>query len=297
MLGLRVVQLYDQISGNKWKSWALMLLIFILVIFVGLFFGWLTGLGDFGLLLALIFAVGYSFVGYYYSDKIVLSVSGAKEADPKKYAYLCNVVEGLAIAAGVPAPKVYVIEDSAPNAFATGRDPQHGAVAVTTGLLEMMDRKELEGVIGHELSHIKNYDVRFATIAVVMVGAIAIMANFALRLSFFGSGERRKGGGGAFLLIIGIILIILAPIFAQLVQLAISRKREYLADASGALLTRYPEGLASALEKLSKSKEPVKHASSATAPLYITNPLPGKFLGLFSTHPPIEDRIKALRAM
>jgi heat shock protein HtpX len=294
-----VVKLYDQISGNKWKSWALMLAIFVLVIITGFFFGYMTGLGDLGLLLALFLAVAYSFFGYYYSDRIVLGISGAKEADPNKYPNLCNTVEGLAIAAGIPAPKAYVIEDSAPNAFATGRDPAHGAIAVTTGLLNMMNRKELEGVIGHEMSHIKNYDIRFATIAVVMVGMISIMGNIAMRILFYGGyrggGERRKGE--AVLLIIGIILIILAPIFAQLVRLAISRKREFLADASGALLTRYPDGLADALEKLGKSTEGVKNASDVTAPLYIVNPLSGKISGLFSTHPPIEERIKALREM
>lgn len=272
-----------------------MFVISLLVIFVAGFFGYLTGLGEFGLVLALFIAIAYSFFGYYYSDKIVLSISGAKEADPRKYPYLCNTVEGLSIAAGIPAPKAYVIEDSAPNAFATGRDPKHGAVAVTTGLLNMLNRKELEGVIGHEISHIKNYDIRFATMAVVMIGMISIMGNLALRMMFYGRRDRK--GAGGLILIIGLVLIILAPIFGQLVRLAISRKREYLADASSALLTRYPDGLADALEKLDKSKEKVKNASDATASLYIVNPLSGKLSGLFATHPPIDKRVKALRAM
>ena len=197
-------------------------------------------------------------------------------------------------------PKVYVIEDPAPNAFATGRDPKHSAIAVTTGLLNIVGRYELEGVIGHEMAHIKNYDIRLATFAVVMVGFIALISDFMLRIGLRGNsgGGGRKGGGAAAIVLISLVLAILAPLFAQLVRLALSRNREYLADASGALLTRYPEGLANALEKISKDNHQLQHATDATAPLYISNPFKGKLLsGLFSTHPPIEDRIKRLRSM
>ncbi|MFH1448656.1 MAG: M48 family metallopeptidase, partial [Candidatus Micrarchaeota archaeon] len=234
---------------------------------------------------------------YYYSDKIVLRISGATPAEKKKYPHLVNTVEGIAIAAGLPVPKIYVIEDPAPNAFATGRDPHHSAVAFTTGLLNMMDRYELEGVIAHEMSHIKNYDIRLATFAVVMVGFVALLSDFMLRIGIFGGGRGRRGGNGA-IVIIALVLAILAPISAQMVRLAISRNREYLADSTAALLTRNPDGLASALNKLSKDNHKLMRATDATAPLYISNPTKGKMLsGMFSTHPPLEERIRKLRAM
>jgi len=291
-----MVQLYDQISGNKRKSYLLMIIVFILVLLVGYFFGYLTGLGDFGILLAFLLAIFYNIIGYYYSDKIVMAISGAREVDKKEYPYLYNTIEGLSIAAGIPTPRMYVIEDDAPNAFATGRDPQHGAIAVTTGLLKIMNRQELEGVIAHEMSHIKNYDIRFATLVIILVGMVSIMGNIALRTMFYSRGRREEKGAGIFI-IIGLVFMILAPIFGELVRLAISRKREFLADASGALLTRYPKGLASALEKIGKTKMRVKNANETTAPLYIADPILGKLLGLFSTHPPIEERIKILRSM
>ena len=290
-----MVQLYDQISRNKRKSYILIISAFILVLIVGYFFGYLTGLGDFGIMFAFILAILYNIIGYYYSDKIVMSISGAREVDKKEYPYLYNTIEGLSIAAGIPVPRMYVIEDDAPNAFATGRDPKHGAIAVTTGLLKIMNRQELEGVIAHEMSHINNYDIRFATLVVILVGVVSIMGNIALRTMFHSRGRREKGNG--ILLVIGLVLMILAPIFGELVRLAISRKREFLADASGALLTRYPEGLASALEKIGKTKKIVKNANETTAPLYIADPLPGKLLGLFSTHPPVEERVGILRSM
>jgi heat shock protein HtpX len=221
--------------------------------------------------------------------------------DRKQNPYLANVVEGLAIAAGVPPPKTYIIEDSAPNAFATGRNPESSAVAVTTGLLDKLNRLELEGVIAHEMSHVRNYDIRYATFVVILVGTVALLSDW-MRRSFFFRGRRgrKSGAGGGIIVLIALLLAILAPIVAQLIRLAISRQREYLADANGALLTRYPEGLASALEKISKDKEPLEVANKATANLYIVNPLlehRGKLNDLFSTHPPVEDRIKRLRAM
>lgn len=289
---------YDAMGENKRNSLILIGAVFALVLLVAYFFAYLTDLGPLGPALAIGLAVIYSIGGYYYSDKIVLAVSGAKPAAKHEYPYLYNVTEGLAIAGGIPMPKLYVIEDNALNAFATGRDPKHGVVAVTTGLLKAMNRSELEGVVAHEMSHIRNYDIRFATLAVVMVGMVSIMADFAMRYLFWGGGRGRQGrGGGGIFMLIGLALIILSPIIAALVRLAISRQREFLADASGAQLTRYPPGLASALEKIKKGGANVASATDATASLYIANPLSGKLIGLFSTHPPVEERIKRLRAM
>lgn len=289
------MELYEAASRNRRNSLILMLIMFAAVFAAAWAISYVVDMGALGVVLALALSFAYAFGGYYYSDKIVLAVSGAKPADRKEHAHYINTIEGLAIAAGIPAPKAYVIEDEAPNAFATGRDPKHAAVAVTSGLLKLMDRYELEGVLAHEMSHVKNYDVRFATIAVVLVGAVAIMGDFAMRMMFFGGGRRDERGGNPALLIIGIALIVLAPIFAQLVHLAISRKRELLADASAVQLTRDPSGLASALEKIGKKNMRVKNATDATASLYIANPLPNKIMSLFSTHPPIEERIAALK--
>lgn len=299
-----MVLLYDQINSNKRKSILIMVFFVLFALFTCFIFaealGFFYGTETLGYVLfpvLLVIAIISTIGSYYYSDQLVLSISGARPVEKNEHPHLVNSVEGLAIAAGIPVPKIYVIDDPAPNAFATGRDPQHSAVAVTTGLLKVMDRYELEGVIAHEMSHIKNYDIRLATFAVVMVGFVALLSDFMLRVGIRGRGGGRRGGGG-YIVIIAIVLAILAPIFAQLVRLAISRKREYLADASGALLTRYPQGLASALEKISKDKNGLIHASEATAPLYISNPLKGAlFSGFFSTHPPIEDRIRILRAM
>ncbi|MFA4907288.1 MAG: zinc metalloprotease HtpX [archaeon] len=298
-----MAEIYNQISSNKWKSY-LMIAAFIFVILVlGWVFGALTGSAFLGTGIAFIIAIAFSLFGYYFSDSIVLGISQAKEADPKKYQFLHNTVEGLAIAAGIPKPRVYVIEDTALNAFATGRDPKHSAIAVTSGLVETMNRVELEGVIGHEMSHIKNYDTRLMTIAVIFVSVIALMADLILRTFLWGgrgNNENKGGSIGIIIIVAGIILAILAPLIAQLIKLAISRQREYLADASSALLTRYPKGLASALRKIQKDKEPLEAANAATAHLYIANPLKnskGLFVNLFSTHPPIEERIKRLEAM
>lgn len=253
--------------------------------------------------LSALIAVSFSLSSYWYSDKIALSLSGAKEANYEQYPYLHNVVEGVAIAAGIPKPKVYVINDPSPNAFATGRNPNNSAIAVTTGLLELLNRTELEGVIAHEISHIKNYDILLATIAAILVGIVIIMRDlifrFSLRGGFGGRSRRSKSDGNAIFLIIGLILLIIAPIFLTIIRMAISRQREYLADSSGAFLTRYPEGLASALEKLEKFKQPLKTATEAMAHMYIVNPFTKNvnIESLFNTHPPLKNRILRLRSI
>jgi heat shock protein HtpX len=229
---------------------------------------------------------------------MILGMSGAKEAKKDEYPFLYNVVEGLAIASNIPMPKLYVIQDPSPNAFATGRDPQHASVAVTSGLLSMLKREELEGVIAHEISHIANFDIRFSMIAVVFVGAIALLGDMAWRMMYLGGGGRgRDRGGGGILIIIGLLFVILAPIFASLVRFAISRQREYLADANGARMTRYPAGLASALEKIKNAGIPTAGANDTTASLYFSNPFPNKLGFVFATHPPIDERIKRLKGM
>ncbi|MEW5907949.1 MAG: M48 family metalloprotease [Patescibacteria group bacterium] len=252
------------------------------------------------LYLAVLFSFFMNFLSFWYSDKIVLKISGAKPIEKQENPELYRIVENLCITAGLKMPKIYIISDPAPNAFATGRNQEHAAIAVTSGLLERLNKTELEGVISHELSHIGNRDILISTIVVVLVGFVVLLSDFFLRFSFFGGRrDNREGGQGqAILMIIGIILAILAPLAATLMQLAISRKREFLADADGALLTRYPEGLASALEKISQYKTPIKRLNKATAHLYIANPFGARKLSkLFMTHPPIEERIKALREM
>jgi heat shock protein HtpX len=302
--------MYEQITANKRRS-VLIILAFVVITFL---VAWvvtvLLDFGPVGLAFAAVFAVGSAFASYWSSDKVALAMSRAQPADERTYARYHNLVEGLCIASGLPKPRLYVIQDPAPNAFATGRNPQHAAVAVTTGLLEKMNRVELEGVLAHELSHVKNYDILVMTIAVTMVGFTALVADFFARWAFWGG----LGGGrgrdddnnnplGAVLAILGIVLVILAPIIAQLMQMAISRQREYLADASAVSMTRYPPGLVSALEKLKADTTVVHTSSKATAHLWIEGPLemtPGKkrsFDHLFSTHPPIDERIAALREM
>ena len=245
-----------------------------------------------------------SFASYYYSDKIVLSMSGARPATKAEFRDFYTIVENLSIASGLPMPKIYVINDPAPNAFATGRDPKHAAVAATTGILEKLSEAELEGVIGHELSHVKNYDTRLMGVVSILVGSIAILADVFFRSMWFRSDNDNKNSSGVFM-VVGIVLAILAPIVATLIQLAISRRREFLADADGALLTRYPEGLAAALEKIAADKNVLKAASTATAHFYIENPFKNGsknssgqwFTNLFSTHPPTTERVKILRSM
>lgn len=255
-----------------------------------------------GLIIAGLTSLG----SYYWSDKIVLVTSGAHEVKEKDNPQLYHIVENLALGDGLPMPRVYMIDDPSPNAFATGRDPKHAVVCVTSGIMQILNKAELEGVIAHELSHVKNFDTRLMGIVVVLVGFVAILADFFMRSLWFGGMRNRDdnegNNGQAIFMVIGIIFAILSPIIATLIQLAISRKREFLADASGALLTRYPDGLASALEKLAKNPVPLRTASNATAHLFIVNPFKGKdgrawFSSLFDTHPPIEERIKILRSM
>lgn len=250
--------------------------------------------------LALVFAGLMSIGSYFYSDKLVLATTGARPAKKQEFPKFYRIVENLSIGSGITMPKTFVINDPSPNAFATGRDPKHAVVAATTGLLDMMSESELEGVIAHELSHIKNYDIRLAGVVAVLVGFVAILSDLFIRATFFKDSDDNRGN--AIFLVIAIILAILSPIAALLIQTAVSRKREFLADASGVLLTRYPEGLASALEKLKNDHTPPRSASNATAHLYIENPFDNKkvknfFTGLFNTHPPLDERIKILRSM
>ncbi|MEA2701386.1 MAG: heat shock protein HtpX [Candidatus Parcubacteria bacterium] len=289
--------LYQDRSNNLFKTWALMIGFFIVVILIG----WVIALyyNDSSILyIAVAFALVMNVGSYWFSDKIVLKMTNAKPASREEFFDLYTVTENLAITAGLPMPKLYVIDDPAPNAFATGRNEKHAVVAATTGLLQRLDRTELEGVIAHELSHIKNRDMLVMTVAVVLAGFVAIVADIFLRMSMFGGGDRDNGKAGALFAVLAIVAVILAPFAAQLIKLAISRRREYLADASGALLTRYPEGLASALQKISAAATPMKSANHATAHLFIANPFgaqAGKFVNkLFSTHPPVEERVKAL---
>lgn len=290
--------LYTQQSNNVTKTWMLMGVFFIIVIGLGFVFSQMYNNPTI-LYFFVIFSIVMNIVSYWYSDKIALSLARAKPATREEYFDFYTLVENLAITAGLPMPKIYVIEDPSPNAFATGRDKNHSVIAVTTGLLSIMNKVELEGVVAHEMSHIGNKDMLLSTVAVVLVGFVAILSDMMIRMSFFGGNRDDREGNGVFM-IIGIVVAILAPIAATLIQLAISRKREYLVDASGALLTRYPEGLASALEKISQYGRPLQTQSNAIAHLYIANPSgTGSFAkkagNLFSTHPPVEERIKRLR--
>ncbi len=293
------MNLYEQRSSNIRRTWALVLGFLIVVILVGYAISWYYG-NPVILYIAVAIAFATNFYAYWFSDKLVLSMTKARLATREEFFDFYTITENLAITAGLPKPKLYVIDDPAPNAFATGRDENHAVVCATTGLLTMLTRPELEGVIAHELSHIKNRDILLMTVAVVLAGFVAIVADIFLRMSFYGGGNRGRGGN-AIVLVLGIIGIILAPIAAQMIKMAISRRREFLADASGSLLTRYPEGLASALQKISASNKPMRHASHATAHLFIDEPFgrpEGKKLawleGLFSTHPPVGERVKAL---
>lgn len=296
---------YDEIRSNKIKSYFLVSFFIVLIAVIGGVFGLYYGSFGFGFLMAAIIGVIYTIIIFASGDKMILSMTHARPVTKKEYPYLFHTIEGLALAAGVPVPKAYVIDDSALNAFATGKDPKHASITVTTGLLNKLSRQELEGVLAHEMSHIKNYDIRMMLLTAVLVGIVVLLSDFLLR-SFLWGGARRdrdSGGGNAQLIfiVIGLVLALLAPFIAQLIKLAISRKREYLADASGAMLTRYPEGLASALEKIKGDPDPlVDHANKATAHLFISTPFrktKGLVTNLFSTHPPIDDRIKKLRAM
>jgi heat shock protein HtpX len=292
--------LYTQQTKNVEKTWLLMTVFFIVVVAIGWLFSWYYG--DPNILYFFVaFSILMNIFSYWYSDKIVIKLAGAKEANREDNFELYTVVENLSITAGLPMPKVYIVTDPAPNAFATGRNKEHAVVCATTGLLAILNKTELEGVIAHELSHVGNRDMLLSTVVVVLVGFISILASMFRNSLFFGGGRGNNNDGeeGAIIMIIGIVLSILAPIVAMLIQLAISRKREFLADASGAMLTRYPEGLASALQKISEYSQPMVHQSTAIAHLYIADPTGGSKFGkkisnLFSTHPPIADRIKAL---
>ncbi|HEY5132623.1 MAG TPA: zinc metalloprotease HtpX [Candidatus Krumholzibacteriaceae bacterium] len=297
--------LYNAISSNKRNSFFITVAITAFLIVLGYLLGTYWGSSYAGVFIAVMLALIMSLGAYYSGDKMVLAVSRAKRIEKQDAPQLFNVIEELSIAAGLPMPAVYVIDDTAPNAFATGRDPKHASVAITTGLMQKLNRDELQGVMAHELSHVGNRDILYATMVGILVGSIAMMSDFFLRSFFWGGGRKRRsgsGGGaaGAILVLVAIVLAVLAPICAKLLQLAVSRQREYLADASAVKLTRYPEGLASALEKISGDKEVLEVANRATQHLYIVNPIKPfekRAAGLFSTHPPIQDRIARLRAM
>jgi heat shock protein HtpX len=299
--------MYKQIESNVHRSWLLIAFFLLLVGAVAWVFTQTVAMGEAGVVLAVVVAVASTWGGYFYSDRIVLSISRARPVSKAEYPYLYHTVEGLALAAGIPAPRLYVIDDTAPNAFATGRNPSNAVICVTTGLVMKLDRLELEGVIAHEMAHIRNRDILVMTLAVTMVGVVALLSDWMVRSMWYGGRRRRRGGDGdgaggamAVLLLIGIVLAILSPFIAQLVQLAVSRRREFLADASGVLLTRYPKGLADALRKIAADTEPLEAANKATAHLYIYNPLKdqeGRIDRMFNTHPPVADRIKALESI
>lgn len=301
---------YTQVSANRFRTWLIMFAFAAFITFVVFVFTQALGfqgpsaLGFTGI--ALIIAGIMNFFAYFSSDKLVMAISGAKQIKKKDNPTLFRTVENLCIAAGLPTPKIYIINDTAPNAFATGRNPQHASICFTTGILEKLNKLELEGVAAHELSHVGNYDTRLMSIVSVLVGLIALLADWFLRMMWWGGGSRdddNRGGANSIIMVAALVLAILSPIIATLIQLAISRKREFMADAAGSLITRNPDSLASALLKISKDTEPLEAANKATAHLYIINPLKGRkdaigwFAGLFNTHPPIEKRIKALQEM
>jgi heat shock protein HtpX len=290
--------LYTQADSNTRRTYLLITLFLVFVIAMGWVFA--TAMHSSAILwVAVIFSTLMSVGSYWYSDKIVLSMSRAQLVEHDQDPELYHLVENLCITAGLPVPKIYIIDDTAPNAFATGRDPEHAVVAVTTGILQKLERSELEGVLAHELSHVGNRDILLSTVVVVLVGMVALMADYFRHMLWWGGGsDSDNKNGNGIIMILAILLSLLAPLFATLIQLAISRRREFLADADGALLTRYPEGLASALEKISRDQEPLEAANRATAHLYIVNPFKGGNISkLFSTHPPVEERIAALRGM
>lgn len=294
----------SQIRSNVTKTYVFMAGFVAFVVFAAYVMGNALGYGNSWMLVAVLFSVLSSLGSYYFGDQLVLAMSGARPADRRRDFDLFTVTENLAIAAGIPKPRLYVIDDSAMNAFATGRDPAHAVVCATTGILARLERRELEGVIAHELSHIKNFDTRLMAVVAVLAGTVAFLADMFMRSLWWGGRRDRDEdrGLGSIMLVVGIVLAIISPIIATLIQLAVSRRREFLADASGAYLTRNPEGLSKALEKLSNDKEVLEAATNATAHLFITNPFKGKsfgawFSGLFDTHPPIGQRIKILRSM
>jgi len=290
---------YDFVAANKRKTVLLVLLFLVFIMGLGWALDYAYGAGGGFIFIAGAYSTVTALVSYYSGDKIALRATGARPVTETENPYLVRMVQNLCITIGSPQPKVYVIDDPTINAFATGRDPEHASIAVTTGAIQKLANEELEGVLAHELSHIRNYDIRVMTIVIVLVGTVVILSDLIFRSTFF-FGRRRddRHGGNGLMLIVGLILMILAPIVAQLIQLAVSRKREYLADASGALITRFPEGLARALRKIAAESQPMARASGATAHLFFASPFTGRALaGLFSTHPPIEARIEALNRM
>lgn len=295
--------MYSQITSNKRKSVVLMMVFIAMIIVLGYVYS--RAMGDTtytGVWIAIIISLFSTSISYFQGDKIALWSSGARPITAEENKYVYRLVENLTIASGMPMPKLYIIEDNSINAFATGRNPEKASVAVTTGAIKHLENEELEGVLAHELSHIKNYDIRYMTLVAVMVGAITILAHIFIRsrLLFGRGGDNRNGGGQimAIFMIVGIVLAILSPIIAELIKLAVSRRREYLADASGSLLTRYPEGLARALEKIAQHNQPMPEVSRATAHMFFANPFKAASVkSLFSTHPPVEDRVKRLREM
>lgn len=292
------MNLYEQRSSNITRTWFLIAGFLVVVVAIGSAASWYYQ-NSIILYVAVAFAIATNFYAYWASDKLVLSLNRARPATREEFFDFYTVTENLAITAGLPKPRLYVIDDAAPNAFATGRDESHAVVCATTGLLAMLTRSELEGVVAHELSHIQNRDILLMTVAVVLVGIVALIADLFLRGAHFGGGSRDRGGNALFAVLV-IVAMILAPFAAKLIQLAISRRREFLADASGALLTRYPEGLASALQKISATNRPLAHTSHATAHLFIDEPFGqaegkvGWINSLFATHPPTDERVKAL---
>ncbi|MFC2136399.1 zinc metalloprotease HtpX [Bacteroidota bacterium] len=294
---------FNEIRRNNAQTWFLVFLFFIIISLFGLAIGAYLGDIFIGLIITTLFGVIYTMVVFSTGDKMIMSLSGAKPVTKKEYPHLYHTVEGLAVAAGLPTPKCYVINDSALNAFATGKKPETASIAVTTGLLEKMNRQELEGVIAHEMSHIKNNDIKVMMLAAVLVGVILLLSQFLLRSFLWGGKGSRRDSNNATLIfiLVGLVLAVLAPVFSEIIRLSISRKREFMADAGGATLTRYPPGLASALKKISKDPDPlVDHANKATAHLFISNPFrrkKGRKSSLFSTHPPIEERIRRLEEM
>lgn len=296
--------MFNEERSNKVKSVILTGFFIVMIGVIGAFIGYFYGSFTFGFIMALIFSFIYSLIAYFAGGNMILAMSGAKPVTKKEYPHLYHTVEGLAVAAGIPTPKCYVINDSALNAFATGRDPKNASITVTSGLLEKLNRQELEGVVAHEMSHIKNFDIRLMMLTAVLVGIVTLLSEFLLRSFLWGGkgGDKKDAGSiGIALIVLGLVLAILTPIIAQMVNLAISRKREYAADAGGAILTRYPQGLADALKKISKDPDPlVDTANKATAHLYISTPFrkkSGFVTGLFSTHPPISERIRKLEGM
>lgn len=293
------MNVYNQIASNKRKSWVVIFLFVLFITTLGYVFGKVYDSGVFFAGIAFIIATLTAGFSYFSGSSAVLALSGAKEIKEEDNPHLFHIVENLCLGSGMPMPKVYLIHDKSPNAFATGRDPKHGVICFTTGILELLNKSELEGVAAHELSHIKNLDVRLMAIVAILVGFVAILSEIFLRSLWMRGG---RGKGQEIFIIIGIALAILSPVIATLIQLSVSRKREFLADASGVLLTRYPDGLASALEKIAKDTTPLKEATNATAHLFIENPFQIQanghwFSSLFNTHPPVEERIKILRSM